>query len=66
MEDVSRPGRQHLENLYGQSVGLAQGVRGGHGAVDCTGAALPRRVRALLQDRNRGGRAHDPNRLERV
>lgn len=39
MQNVTSPCRQHLQHLDGQAVGLAQGVRGGHGVHKRLGAA---------------------------
>lgn len=65
MQDVSRPSRQHFEHLDGESLRLALGVRGGHGALRGAGTAPPPRcVGALREDRHRWGRAHDPDGAE--
>lgn len=71
MQNVSCPSREHFQNLYGKTTGLSRGVHGRDGVVHgrmsglhCApvhqGAALPRWIRAVSQDRDRGRCDHDP------
>lgn len=73
MQEVSCPSRQHFQHLDGKTTGLARRVCGRDGVVDglladllSRRAALPRWIRAISQDRDRGRCDHDPILVEMV
>lgn len=73
MQEVSCPSREHFQHLDGKTTGLARRVCGRDGVVDGLladllprRAALPRWIRAISQDRDRGRCDHDPILVEMV